>query len=274
MKMRLLAALVAALVVASGLSIAATSAAAQEKGLLYAHRGGGHEFEENTMEAFRGSYEKGLRGFETDVRMTKDGELVILHDDSLNRTHNATGPVEHKTAAELREITTKKGQRFLFLDELLEYLADKPGIYLELEMKTSNKELYPDERLQEYCRKLHAAAKAREPQGSFYYFTSFDERPLKIVKALDPQARLLLISGGPCNEEIVARAKQLGATRIGCRMDGTTRAAVRAAQKAGIHVNGWPGHTLQDYHLALGLGVDAICSDIPLAIQAWKTKHE
>lgn len=249
-------------------------AVAQEKGLLYAHRGGAYEFEENTMEAFRGSYEKGLRGFETDVRMTKDGELVILHDDSLDRTHNATGAVEHKTAAELRSVTTKKGQPFLFLDELLAFLADKPGIYLELEMKTSNKELYPDSRLKEYCRKLHDAVERRQPMGSNYYFTSFDERPLKIVKALDANAKLLFITGGPCTPEIVQKAQELGADRIGCRMEGTTRAAVRDAQKAGLKVNGWPGHNLQDYHLAVGLGVDGICSDVPVAIHEWAVKAE
>lgn len=261
--------------VAGGMSGAVGRAVAQEKGLLYAHRGGAYEFEENTMEGFRGCYEKGLRGFETDVRMTKDGELVILHDDQLDRTHNATGAVEHKTAAELRAITTKKeGQRLLFLDELLTYFADKPGLYLELEMKTSNKELYPDARLEEYCRKLHDAVQARQPKGSFYVFTSFDERPLKIVKGLDKNADLLLITGGPCSPEFIKQAKKLGVKRIGCRMEGTSRAAVREAQKAGLLVNGWPGHSLQDYHLAVGLGVDAICSDIPVAIQTWKTKNE
>jgi len=260
---------------AGWLAMAAGQAVAQEKGLLYAHRGGAYEFEENTMEGFRSTYEKGIRGFETDVRMTKDGELVILHDDKLDRTHNGTGSVEHKTAAELRSITTKKkGQPFLFLDELLTYLADKPGVYLELEMKTSNKDLYPDARLEEYCRKLLAAVQARQPKGSFYVFTSFDERPLKIVKGLTPNADLLLITGDACTPEFVKKAKALGVTRIGCRMEGTSRAAVRDAQKAGLRVNGWPGHTLQDYHLAVGLGVDAICSDIPLAVQAWKAKSE
>ncbi|MDI9443110.1 MAG: glycerophosphodiester phosphodiesterase [Planctomycetota bacterium] len=248
---------------------------AQEKGLLFAHRGGGHEFDENTLDAFRSCYEKGLRGFETDVRMTKDGELVILHDDSLDRTHTATGAVEHKMAAELRTVTSKKtGQPVLFLEELLSYLDDKPGVYLELEMKTSNKEFYPDARLDEYCRRLYAAVQAHKPKGSFYVCTSFDERPLRIVKALDADADLLLITGGPCCPEIVKRAQDLGVKRIGCRMEETSRAAVRAAQKAGLFVTGWPGHSLQDYHLAVGLGVDAICSDIPVAIQTWKAKNE
>lgn len=263
---------VASVLVIAGLFGTAGLAAAQEKGLLFAHRGGAREFEENTMEGFRGCYEKGIRGFETDVRMTEDGHLVILHDDSLDRTHNATGPVEHRTAAELRTITTKKGQPLLFLEELLSYLDDKPGVYLELEMKTSNKELYPDARLKEYCQKLYEAARTREPKGSIYVCTSFDQRPLKIIKRLDANANLMLISGGPCCPEIVKRAQDLGIIRIGCRMEETSRAAVRAAQKAGMIVTGWPGQSLQDYHLAVGLGVDAICSDIPLAIQAWKAK--
>ena len=246
--------------------------AAQEKGLVFAHRGGAHEFEENTLAAFRGSYEKGLRGFETDIRMTQDGELVILHDDTLNRTHNATGAVEQKTAAELRTVVTKKnGEPMLFLKDLLAYFADKPGIYLELEMKTGNKAQYPEERLNEYCRKLHKAAR-QKPQGSFYVLTSFDERPLKVVRALDANAELLLISGDPCSEKVVARARALGVQRIGCVMDGTSRAAVRESQKAGLRVTGWPGRSLQDYYLAVGLGVDAFCTDIPIAISTWKAR--
>lgn len=261
-------------ILAAAVLLTVCRAQAQEKGLVFAHRGGAFEFEENTLGAFKGSYEKGLRGFETDVRMTKDGALVILHDDSLDRTHRAAGAVEEKTAEELRGIKTKKtGETMLFLEDLLEYFADKPGIYLELEMKTGNKTLYPDERLEDYCRKLHDAAMARRPEGAFYVFTSFDERPLKIMKRLFPAADLMLITGGPCNEEIVARAQALGIKRIGCKKEETSRAAVRAAQKAGLRVTGWPGHTLEDYLLAVGLGFDAICTDIPVAIHTWKTEH-
>lgn len=206
--------------------------------------------------------------------MTKDGELVILHDDTLNRTHNATGAVEQKTAAELREVVTKKsGQPMLFLKDLLAYFADKPGIYLELEMKTSNKTQYPEDRLNEYCRKLYEAVR-QKPQGSSYVLTSFDERPLKAVKALDDNTDLMLISGRPCSVKVAARAQALGVKRIGCAMDGTSRAAVRKAQEAGLRVTGWPGHSLQDYYLAVGLGVDAFCTEIPVAVSTWKAQCE
>jgi glycerophosphoryl diester phosphodiesterase len=264
------------LILAISASLCANAAAlAKPPALLFAHRGGSYEFVENTLSAFQGSYEKGLRGFETDVRMTADGELVMLHDDDLQRMYDAAGPVECLTADKLRTFVTKKGaQPMLFLDKLLAYFADKPGIYLELEMKTNNKDLYPDARLAEYCRKLLAAVQAHRPKSSVYVLTSFDERPLRTVKALDKNAELLLITDGPCSPDVVNSAKDLGVHRIGVHIDETSRAAVRQAQKTGMKVSCWPGHSLQDYHLAVGLGVDAICTDIPVAIQTWKETHE
>jgi glycerophosphoryl diester phosphodiesterase len=249
--------------------------AAQERGpIILAHRGGAHQFEENTLEAFRACYERGIRGFETDVRMTKDGALVILHDDSLDRTHNATGAVEDQTAADLEGVLTKKGRKLLFLDEFLAYFADKPDVYIELEMKTSNKSLYPDERVQEYCRALYAAAEARKAKGSTYVYSSFDDRPLKGIEALEANAPLSLIASKPCSAEFIKRAKELGADRIACQLAGTSRTAVQEAHKSGLLVNCWPGRSPPDYHMAIGLGADVHCTDIPTVIQEIKEKLE
>ena len=265
------------MILAIGLTfVASHSAVAKEPGLLFAHRGGAHEFEENTLPAFQASYEKGLRGFETDVRMTRDGKFVILHDDNLERTHSGEGHVEELTAGELKTVKSKKsGLPLLFLDDLLEEFADKPGVYFEFEMKTGNKDLYPDARLEEYCRRLLETLAARKPEGSQYVLTSFDKRPLKLVKQIAPEADILLIvSNGKCTDAEVSEAQSLGATRIGVRIDKVTRAEVVAAQKAGLRVSCWPGQSVQDYQLAVGLGVDAICCDIPIAIQTWKEQHE
>lgn len=240
--------------------------------LILAHRGGAHELEENTLSAFRTSYERGIRGFETDVRMTKDGVFVILHDDTLDRTHTAAGSVEHKTAAELRNVTTKNGEALLFLDTFLDYFADKPGVYLELEMKTNNKTLYPDGRIEEYVRALHQAADARKPADSVYAFTSFDERSLKAMRSLDAHAPTSLIVGKPLSPELIQQARTLKANHIACQLNGTSRSLVRDAQKQGFKVNCWPGHTVQDYHLAIGLGLDIHCTDIPLAIHKVQQK--
>lgn len=256
-------------------ALAAACVAAQEKGLVFAHRGGSLEFDENTLAAFEGSYAKGLRGFETDVRMTKDGELVILHDDKIERTYDGSGSVEDKTAAELRAMKSKKtGQPFLFLNDVLAFFADKPGVYLEFEMKTGDKKFYPDERVAAYCRKLHDAVLAKRPSGSFYVFTSFDQRSLKGMKRVDSEADILLITGGACTRETVEAARALNAKRVGCRIDLTSRAQVRDAQKAGLRVSGWPGRSIADYELGMALGMDALCSDVPVAVTEWKSRKK
>lgn len=260
------------LTAAAALSLPSTTRAAEPGPIILAHRGGAHEFEENTMAAFRASYEAGIRGYETDIRMTKDGVLVILHDDTLDRTHNAKGAVEHRTSAELKSVTSKTGQTFLFLDEFLDYFADKPGCYIELEMKTSNKDLYPDGRIAEYAQKIVEAAEARRPESSTYVFSSFDERPLKAVHAIDPKAPMSLIAGKPASAEFIAKAKAVGADRIACQLKGTSRTAVEEVHKAGLKINVWPGQKAEDYYMAIGLGVDVHCTDIPTAIQKVKER--
>jgi glycerophosphoryl diester phosphodiesterase len=248
----------------------ASSQAEEKAPFHFAHRGGAHEFEENTLFAFKSSYEKGIRGYELDVRLTKDGALVVLHDDSLDRTHHGSGPVEHMNADEAMKIRSKKqNEPLLFLDTLLDYLKDKPGMYVEFEMKTSNKELYPDSAITGYAAKLHQKVTAFVPQGSTYIFTSFDQRPLKAIKQIDPNADIMLIRGGPLTPELMEAAKAIGSKRIAAKMEGTTRLAVKEAQKQGFIVTGWPGHNLKDYFLGLGLGVDAICSDVPVQVQEY-----
>ena len=91
---------------------------AEEKWQIHAHRGGRSEFDENTLSAFQASYAAGLRGFETDVRMCKDGALVIMHDASVERMTLGAGEVENLTEAELRRVRSRKGNPILFLDEM------------------------------------------------------------------------------------------------------------------------------------------------------------
>ena len=68
---------------------------------LIAHRGGRYEFEENVLSAFIGSYKKGVRSYETDVRLTADNHLVISHDASLKRGFGVDVDVEKSLRADL-----------------------------------------------------------------------------------------------------------------------------------------------------------------------------
>lgn len=72
--------------------------------LRVAHRGGAGQWPENTMFAFRHAVDMGVDALELDIHATRDGELVALHDDTVDRTTNGSGAVRDMTLAELREL--------------------------------------------------------------------------------------------------------------------------------------------------------------------------
>ncbi len=254
-----------------GLSACSPLFAQNQEIRLFSHRGGRMEHDENTIQAFQASYEAGYHGFETDVRMTKDGELVIMHDSTLERTSNGKGKVEEQTAEEIRRLKTKKGNDILFLDDLLDFLRDKPGLYVEFEMKT-DPTLYPEERLNEFCDKIYKAVTEKRPADADYLFTSFDYRGLRYLQSKHKGVDMLLISGKPCNDETIALCKAHGIKRLGVTMNGTSRESVRKAHKEGLIVSLWPGHTVDDFVLGAYLGCDYMCTDIPVSLKKWITE--
>ncbi|WP_073340419.1 glycerophosphodiester phosphodiesterase [Clostridium grantii] len=115
----------------------------------YAHRGASGNYPENTMLAFEKAIEMGATGIETDVQMTKDGELVILHDEQLNRTTNGNGLLKDYSLKEIKKLDA--GSWFSqdyssctipTLKEFLE-LTSKTKLKINLELK-SNIIQYPN----------------------------------------------------------------------------------------------------------------------------------
>lgn len=107
-----------------------------------AHRGWSGRYPENTMLAFEKALELGVDQIETDVRVTRDGELVLIHDAQVDRTTNGTGAVCDYTLAALQALDagSKKDPAFAScriptLRELLERVKDHPTLTLDIELK-------------------------------------------------------------------------------------------------------------------------------------------
>ncbi len=249
-------------------ALVAVSAMAQDQQVrFFSHRGGRMEYDENTIPAFESSYKAGYRGFETDIRMTKDGKLVILHDSNLKRTTDTEGVVEEMTEAKIRKARTNKGNKVMFLDELMDWLDSKGDVtYVEFELKTTPLDLYPEERLKEYCDKLYERVMRNKPAGATYLFTSSDYRGLRYLQQKYPGVQMLLITGKPCDDETIALCKALGINRLGATMDGTSRSAVKKAHEQGLIVSLWPGQSVADAMLGVYLGADFLCTDIPVEV--------
>ncbi len=240
---------------------------------VFSHRGGRMEHDENTMQAFMASDRAGYTGYETDVRITKDGHMIITHDSNLESTTNGSGAVENKTLAELRTLETKKGNKLLTLEELVEFLKDKKGLYVEFEMKTSPETLYPDSILPRYVDLLYSTVMANKPKDAEYIFTSGDTRPLRYMQQRHPDADLLLITYAPVNKATIDLCKGLGIRRLGAMMEGTSREAVTEAHRRGLTVSLWPGQSIADFMLGAYLGADYLCTDIPVQQMQWQKKY-
>ena len=107
-----------------------------------AHRGWSEVYPENTMPAFRAAVEIGVDQLELDVRVTRDGELVVIHDATVDRTTNGTGLVCEKTLSELRALDAGshkgeqfKGEQIPTFVEFMEFIKDHPTMTLDIELK-------------------------------------------------------------------------------------------------------------------------------------------
>ena len=102
-----------------------------------AHRGDSYNYYENTLTAFKMAIDSGCDMIETDIHLSKDGELVLIHDDRVDRTTNASGLVREMTFDELRALNAGDSlsyEQIPTLDELMQ-LAAQSGITLNLEIK-------------------------------------------------------------------------------------------------------------------------------------------
>jgi len=102
--------------------------------LVGGHRGNPAEHPENTLASFRSAIELGVDMIECDVHLSSDGELVVIHDHTLDRTTDGTGLVGQHTVAELRRLDAGGGERLPLLAELCE-LARQGGVGLCIELK-------------------------------------------------------------------------------------------------------------------------------------------
>ena len=106
--------------------------------LVIAHRGDSAHRPENTLAAFAAALEAGATAVELDVQPTADGELVVLHDATLDRTTNGVGEVRGLPLASIRGLsagypsrfgTTWKGERVVTLAEALSFLRDRAQVF-------------------------------------------------------------------------------------------------------------------------------------------------
>lgn len=243
--------------------------------IIFGHRGAAGEAPENTMTGFHYAWEQaGVRSFELDVHLTKDEDLAILHDATLDRTTNGTGYVGDYTMDELRSFDarsifkeTSAPASIPSLDEFLDEFAGRLD-NLQLEIKTDTPIV-----LDEVVRRVLTLLKVYDIREKTVV-TSFDTYPLKRVRQLSPSQRCGLIAMH-YSEQDLANALSIGCwnTCIPLHNPGS-KELIRKAREAGLQTTGWLGNTIEEVDTLLSWGVDSITTNFPTQIIAYmKSLH-
>ncbi len=153
---------------------------------IIAHRGGPKYAPENTLAAFRNAIRQGVDGLEFDVQMSQDGALVVIHDETVDRTTNGTGAVRDLTLAQLRSLDAGNGEKIPTLDEVLQ-LAKANGMMILPEAKSAH--LYPG-----IEAKLVQALQAAE-YVDHTIVVDFEPDSLERLHNLEPGLRLCALYG-------------------------------------------------------------------------------
>ena len=205
--------------------------------LIYAHRGASGYAPENTLEAFRLAMDMGADGFELDVHMNLDGELVVIHDESVDRTTNGTGLVRDLTLAQLKALDASnhmpayQGAKIPTLAEVFALVRHTRHI-VNVEIKTDEC-FYPQ--LEEKCLAL-AQEMGMEDR---VIYSSFNHHTLIRLRALKPDAKLGMLFGDIMVEPW-EYAKQLSVDFLHpMKMNIYIPGFVRHTAAAGYGINMW-----------------------------------
>lgn len=209
------------------------------------HRGARAYEVENTLESFQKAIELGANAVEFDVRKTKDGKLIVIHDDTLKRVFDKDVPVNQTTLKELKQLTENKIQT---LAETLQFI-DKRVEKILVELKEVG-----------YEKKVLEVIK-KEKLHDRVIIVSFHEQALSEVRKLDSKIETGLIYAKHKNP--IATALKLHAQYLVSLYRFTHTKNIEDAHKNNLKVIVWTINTKQEAKVYRAKGVDGIASDKP-----------
>ncbi|TYP73229.1 glycerophosphodiester phosphodiesterase [Paenibacillus methanolicus] len=248
---------------------------------VIAHRGASGFAPENTMAAFELAVEMKADYLELDVHLSKDGELVVLHDETLERTTDGVGLVKDHTWAELSALDAGSkyepafhDERIPLLREVMDRYAGRIGILIELK-KTA---LYPgiEEKLAELIEDYDVAVAAgRDGREAPVMIQSFDRESVRFLaqRLPDiPRAVLVHPDEHPLSADTLTDLASY-ADYINCNFEELDRGLVRDIHAQGRKVMAWTLRDEREMERIARLGVDGIITDYPVWGYEGNSRH-
>jgi len=232
---------------------------------LIGHRGYPARYPENTLASFKGAMDAGCDMIELDVTLTRDRKVVVIHDDTLDRTTTGKGLVRGHAFEEIGTLDAGSwfDPRFAAerVPELFEVLKLTAGrCLLNIEIKTSAFEPgFPADAIE------HQAVQLVKTTGAMdrVIISSFDQRILQRIAAMDAPPGLALISDHAADRSVLERLLAVKAFSWHPRFTVLTRDQVDMLHAAGLEIFPWTINTREEAQKLLALGVDGlICNEL------------
>ncbi|WP_211748570.1 glycerophosphodiester phosphodiesterase [Paenibacillus sp. Marseille-Q4541] len=228
--------------------------------LIIAHRGAKGEAPENTIAAFELALEQGCDAFELDIHLSQDGEIMVIHDDTVNRTTNGEGKVKDMTFSELRMLdagqwfdSSYEGQVIPTLKEVFDLAPDHLIINVEIKGGIS-------EGVEE---KLLALL---EDYDMFerVVVSSFHFDSLRTLESLNPEVKtgLLYTQNFACPKQL-PEAAGVNAYSLHPYFIQLEEGDYDSVQQEGVQIFAWTVNEVVDMQKLLEIGIDGIITDYP-----------
>ncbi len=227
---------------------------------IYAHRGASGYAPENTLDAFSLAAELGADGVELDVHFTKDGQVVVIHDEKIDRTSNGQGAILDYTYEELLSFDfgckfygERRGVKLPLLSDVYELLAPL-GLTVNVEIKANDPAI---------CAACHEIALKYDMQDKVIY-SSFNHFQLAKMKEVAPDAFVAPLYGfNMLNPWDYCANMNASASHPKKDQIQLLPSYVEECHKRGIRVHPWTVNKEEEMHLLVQAGCDALITNFP-----------
>ena len=236
--------------------------------LIIAHRGYRAKYPENTLVAFEAAIDAGADMIELDVLLTKDRKMVVIHDESLDRSTNGQGPVSGHTLSEIKALDAGgwfdarfKGESLPTLEEVLEMVDKRIPINIEIK-RSAYEPHHPPDAIEKQIVELVERKNALEN----VLISSFEWQVLERLRARREAPAIAILSGRSGENNPLEACRNLGAFSWHPRSLLLKKEHVREMHEVGILVLPWNVDTPEDIQRMLMMDVDGLIVDDPFLV--------
>ncbi len=220
--------------------------------LKIAHRGASKKEPENTLRSFRRALRMNVSMIECDAHLCKTGELVVMHDNTIDRTTNGKGKIHNKTFDELRKLNDGMGEHIPKLQDVIELINRETRLNIELKGRGTGWAVAT--MLQMYY--------GMGWRHSDFVVSSFSRRELRAFRKIDTKTPVGYLIYANIFGSIYF-AKKINAHSINPNIKHAKKRFIDRAHRMGLKVYVYTVDTKEDAQKMKSLGVDGVFSDCP-----------